>query len=101
MSSFPLMSCNQIRCAGVLLLITRSSTTKWAYTDSSILLYNITGHLVGGGGGGIFCRTRQQPFLFETNVFYMKAFFPFLFLSFIMQNSIMLQSVLCLISVFS
>ena len=33
---------NQSRCADLLLLITKPSTAKWAYTDSSTLSYTIT-----------------------------------------------------------
>ena len=56
---------NQTRCADILLLVTKPSTTKWAYTDSSTLTYSITGHTVGGWwwwwwGGVLFCQARRQ-----------------------------------------
>ena len=40
--------CNQTRCADLLLLITKPSTTKWAYTDSGTSTYSITRHTNGG-----------------------------------------------------
>ena len=40
---------NQTKCADLLLLITKRSTTRWAYTDSSTLTYSITKHKTGGG----------------------------------------------------
>ena len=53
-------------CTYLLLIITKPSTTKWAYTDSSTLTYTITRHTIGEKGGGVFCCTRQQAlFSFE------------------------------------
>ena len=40
--------CNQTRCADLLLVITKPSTRKWAYIDSSTLTYSITRHRTGG-----------------------------------------------------
>ena len=45
-------------------MITKPSTTKWAYTDSSTLTCTITRHIMRGEGG-LFCHARQQTlFLF-------------------------------------
>ena len=38
---------NQWRCASLLFIITKPSTTKWACTDSSTLTYTVTRHTVG------------------------------------------------------
>ena len=35
-------------CADLLFIITKPSTTKWGYTDSSTLTYTITRHTTGG-----------------------------------------------------
>ena len=51
---------NQTKCADLLLLITKQSTTKWAYTDSSTLTYSITRHITGGGGV-VFCCAGDKP----------------------------------------
>ena len=52
--------CTQTRCTELLLIITKPTTTKWAYTDSSTLICSITRHTtergVGGRGGGILPR---------------------------------------------
>ena len=46
--------CIQRRCANLLFIITKPSTTQWAYTDSSTLTCTITRHAMGWGGvGGI------------------------------------------------
>ena len=47
LSSVPLVSW-QSRCTDLLLVITKPSTTKWAYTDSSTLTYAVTRHTMGG-----------------------------------------------------
>ena len=47
---------NQTRCADLLLIITKPSTTKWAYTDSSTLTYSITWHTKMVGRGCILLR---------------------------------------------
>ena len=39
---------NQTRCADLLLIVTKPSTTKWAYTDSSTLTYSISKHTMVG-----------------------------------------------------
>ena len=45
--SYVYTTCNQ-KCADLLFMITKLSTTKWAYTDSSTSSYNITRHTRGG-----------------------------------------------------
>ena len=56
LSCAPLISLgNQTRCADLLIIITKASTTKWPYFDSITLIYSITETTTGegeGGGGG-------------------------------------------------
>ena len=51
---------NQTRCADLLLIISKLSTTKWAYTDGSSLTYSITRHRTERG---VSSRTRRQTLL--------------------------------------
>ena len=51
------------RCADLLCIITKPSTTKWAYTVSSTLTYTITRHTTGLGGWVVFCHSRWQTLL--------------------------------------
>ena len=39
---------NQRKCAGLLFIIPKPCTSKWAYTDSSNLTYTVTRHTTGG-----------------------------------------------------
>ena len=54
---------NRTRCADLLLLITKPSTTKWAYSDlytgSSTLTYTVK---IGGEGGGYFAAHGEKLF---------------------------------------
>ena len=50
---------NQTGCADLLLLITKQSTRKWAYTNSSILTHTITRHATGG----YFAAQGDKPWL--------------------------------------
>ena len=57
---------NQTRCVDLLFLITKPSTTKWAYTDSSTFTFRIISinrHTTGGLGHWEFCRLRWQTLL--------------------------------------
>ena len=47
-SSVPQISWQREKCADLLFIVTKPSTTKWAYTDSSTLTYTITTHTTGG-----------------------------------------------------
>ena len=63
--------CNQTRCADVLLTITKPSTRKWVYTDSSTSTYSITRHRTTecGSGVGGFCHARWQTLLLSLCLF--------------------------------
>ena len=59
---------NQTRCADLLLIITKPSTTKWAYTDSSSWLTVLLCTQRGGRGGEVYFYTRWQTlFAFTIN----------------------------------
>ena len=51
---------NQWRCASLLFIITKPSTTKWACTDNSTLTHAITRHTTGG----YFALQGDKPWFF-------------------------------------
>ena len=53
---------SKTRCADLPLIITKPSTSKWAYIESSILTYSITRNTIQGWG--VFCHARRQTFFF-------------------------------------
>ena len=82
--------CNQTRCADVLLTITKPSTRKWVYTDSSTSTYSITWHHrtqvgIGGGGGGGFAMQGDKP-CYSLCAFFCSPALPLCLCSFVWGN---------------